>query len=587
MTSHDDPSTRSGVPATVRGRGRSTGARLAALVLIATFCVVGAPTLASAKIASTAAKLTSYTSDVRVNRDGTLRVSETWRAGGGGDTVDRQVVTRWHLPDDVDHVVEISNVKAVVAGDPSATGGTPAAVSALADGDVTTLSVSVPARRTPATVKVTYDVRGAVAATSVGTELRWTPLHGLDELAEARITLSSPQIDYIRCTAGPLDGSMPCTLAQMTESAPIFEQRGLSDGGSVTIVAGFPPGQVAPSTVVAYRKSFRRAFLTEPTQLGVTAVVLALGAAGLYLLHRRRGRDPIETGRVVPASFFRREPGGTTTFSPPQDLRPGEVGTLIDERVDPVDVTSTILDLAVRGHLRITELPKPNEFARSDWTLTRAATTPDELKRYEQRLLDGIFVDGAAEVKVSELGGRVRTQLGAIQDALYDEVVANGWFAERPDRSRSTWTAAGIGVLVAGVLLTVGLAFFTTWGLLGLAVTAIGAGLTVLGQHMPAKAPAAGRVIGQVASLRGELLELDPDELPAVQHVDLCARALPYAVVLGGSERWIDALVATDVDDEPDEGFSWYSGPANWHLQHLPDSLKNLTTSLTGALFAR
>ncbi len=104
---------------------------------------------------------------------------------------------------------------------------------------------------------------------------------------------------------------------------------------------------------------------------------------------------------------------------------------------------------------------------------------------------------------------------------------------------------------------------------------------------MPAKAPAAGRVLGQVAAIRGELLEMDVSELPSDQHAELCSRALPYAVVLGGSERWIDALVATDDDVDEDEGFPWYRGPRGWHLQYLPDSLRNLTTNLTGALFAR
>ena len=39
--------------------------------------------------------------------------------------------------------------------------------------------------------------------------------------------------------------------------------------------------------------------------------------------------------------------------------------------------------------------------------------------------------------------------------------------------------------------------------------------------------------------------------------------------------------------DREDEGFTWYRGPSGWHLQYLPDSLRNLTTNLTGALFAR
>ena len=49
---------------------------------------------------------------------------------------------------------------------------------------------------------------------------------------------------------------------------------------------------------------------------------------------------------------------------------------MADERVDPIDVTATLVDLAVRGHLLITELPRETEFARGDWALTRTAA-PD------------------------------------------------------------------------------------------------------------------------------------------------------------------------------------------------------------------
>ena len=43
-------------------------------------------------------------------------------------------------------------------------------------------------------------------------------------------------------------------------------------------------------------------------------------------------------------------------FAPPEDVRPGQVGTLIDEVAHTLDVTATIVDFAVRGHLHIREL---------------------------------------------------------------------------------------------------------------------------------------------------------------------------------------------------------------------------------------
>jgi hypothetical protein len=66
------------------------------------------------------------------------------------------------------------------------------------------------------------------------------------------------------------------------------------------------------------------------------------------------------------------------------------------------------------------------------------------------------------------------------------------------------------------------------------------------------------------------------------------SEVLPYAIVLGGSERWLDAIVASDTDNDPDaDALPWYSGPPHWHLRDLPESMKNFVTTLSGSLFSR
>src|SRR5204863_7869576 len=62
-------------------------------------------------------------------------------------------------------------------------------------------------------------------------------------------------------------------------------------------------------------------------------------------------------------------------FAPPDDIRPGQVGTLIDESANPLDATATILDLAVRGHLRIEEIPKEGWVGHPDWRRVRRDCT--------------------------------------------------------------------------------------------------------------------------------------------------------------------------------------------------------------------
>ncbi|RZT28668.1 putative membrane protein DUF2207 [Kribbella sp. VKM Ac-2569] len=563
-------------------RLRLLGLSLCALGLLGLSTVPAGAAGADATSAAADPVVTNYDSQVRVERDGLLRVAETWKLSNVTGTFTRFVVTRDHLPDDIDHVQEIGDLQVKA-------GGQDKKAELKTEGDVTSIAVPDISGATTE-LNVTYTVKGAVAKTLDGTEVRFAPLTGINlPIQTANIVFSVPEVSHVACFAGPIDSNIPCTLAQIGEtSGPTFQQTALPPGNTVMMAVGFPKGQIADNSIIEYRHTFKRAFSTDAAQLITALAVLLLGAIALFVLYRLRGRDQVDPRRVVPASLFSLGADTRIDFTPPSDLRPGEVGTLIDERIDPVDVTATIIDLAVRGHLQIVELEHSTEFARPDWELRRVSNAPaEELQRYENVLVRAIFGD-ADSVLVSELGKQVRANLAQVQDALYDGVVKRGWFTERPDRTRSLWATIGIVTTVVGVIATVLLALLSTWGLLGLAITLVGVGLLVVGRYMPAKAPAAGRVLGQVAAIRGELLEMDVSELPTDQHAELCSRALPYAVVLGGSERWIDALVATDsTPDEADDGFTWYRGPSGWHLQYLPDSLRNLTTNLTGALFAR
>ncbi|WP_020391651.1 DUF2207 family protein [Kribbella catacumbae] len=561
-------------------RRRLLGVPLCALGFLALTGVPAGATDQAGRSATADPVVTNFDSTVRIERDGSLKVSETWKLSNVTGTFTRFVVTRDHLPDDVDHVQKIEDL--VVKS-----GGVDKKKELSTTGDISSIAVADLSGDTQ--LDFTYTVKGAVAETLNGTEMRFSPLTGLSlTVQDANIVYSAPEVTHVSCFAGAVDSNTPCTLAQISETAgPTFKQQGLPPGNTIRMTVGFPKDQIAANSIVEYRKTFKRAFSTDTAQLITALAVLLLGALALLILYRLRGRDQVDPRRVVPASLFSLGQDTRIDFTPPADLRPGEVGTLIDERIDPVDVTATIIDLAVRGHLTITELEHESEFARPDWELRRVANAPsEELQRYENVLVRAIFGDNDS-VLVSELGRQVRANLGLVQDALYDGVVKRGWFTERPDRTRSLWATIGIALTALGVVLTVVLALLSTWGLLGLAITAVGVGLLVIGRHMPSKAPAAGRVLGQVAAIRGELLEMDVSELPSDQHAELCSRALPYAVVLGGSERWIDALVATDSNEEEDEGFHWYRGPRGWHLQYLPDSLRNLTTNLTGALFTR
>src|SRR5207245_9564113 len=87
-------------------------------------------------------------------------------------------------------------------------------------------------------------------------------------------------------------------------------------------------------------------------------------------------------------------------FEPPQNLRPAELGLILDERADPKDLTATIVDLAVRGFLTISEIP-----GKKDWVLTQMRSwDPAEIMPYENTILAGLFA-GRQQVTLSDLKG--------------------------------------------------------------------------------------------------------------------------------------------------------------------------------------
>jgi hypothetical protein len=76
--------------------------------------------------------------------------------------------------------------------------------------------------------------------------------------------------------------------------------------------------------------------------------------------------------------------------------------------------------------------------------------------------------------------------------------------------------------------------------------------------------------------------------MPPGRELSEISELLPYAVVLGGHQRWLDAIVAADDDTDEDRyDLGWYHGPDGWHLRDLPGSLKNFITTVSGELFSR
>ncbi|HYL52873.1 MAG TPA: DUF2207 domain-containing protein, partial [Acidimicrobiia bacterium] len=398
------------------------------------------------------------------------------------------------------------------------------------------------------TYAIDYTVRGALTTFPNHDELYWDAI-GLQwgvPIDRSSVAVHVPAaITRIGCFSGAQGSRLGCAAAGGRGTVATFAQGDLGPGEGVTIVVGFPKGtiQPPPSPILEKRWNLDDAFARRADTVAPALALGGLGVGAVLLLAWRRGRDrryrgsPVDqamgnvTGEeeVVPPFA---EDAGPVEFVPPDGIRPGEVGVLVDENANVLDVTATIVDLAVRGYLRITELP-PEGFLRRrhDYELTRIDGPPPEhreLLPYERKVLVALFKTGP-QVKLSELKYKFRTDLTQIRDAMYDDAVTQKWYRARPDRTRAIWHGIGIAGVVAGVALTFLVARTTSYGLVPLGVVLTGLVLLVFANRMPARTGKGTAALSRVRGFRRLFDEGDEDLRSrfAEQH-NIFSEYLPY-----------------------------------------------------------
>lgn len=528
--------------------------------------------------------------DSRLGTDGLLAVSETLTFPTGAPSqVVQRLATRQAVVGDGRLVRVIDQVRATA-------GSADLAPQVTTDGDdmVVTIDTSR-AQKTPVTIS--YRVAGAVrqvhnGAQAAHTEVSWGMLQGLS-VPVRRIsgTMATPgNLSYVNCEAGPASAMIPCTTwGGGTHEAPepTFSDGPRAAGDVVQLEVGIQPGVVTADAEVEHPWSLDRAFTVNRPTLLASLLPLLVGGALLYLLHRRRGRD-LKAGRITPVAEFTPVAAGQSRFTVLGDVRPGHVGTVADEHVDPVDVTATLLDLAVRGWLRIVELPRDRARQSPDWLLQRVEGGQGELTTFERTLRDAVAPEGSDGTRVSSIDAAIAPVVETVQGQLYDDVVARGWFERRPDATRGRWQHLGIAALVVAVVATVVLVATTTFGLVGVALVVLALGAAMVGQEMPRRTASGTALLGGMAALASQLQTQPTTQLPPGEEYRELSRILPYAVVLGGRDRWIRALVEADDDDLPDgDDLDWYKAPDDWHLRDLPDSLDAFVVAVQGRLYGR
>lgn len=351
------------------------------------------------------------------------------------------------------------------------------------------------------------------------------------------------------CYQGPSGSTASCPVTATANGGDrvltFRATRTLEGHENLTMVVGFRSGTFAPY-VAAPRDPATVVVLS--VWGGVNVAILVIGTVLLVRLRRRLTGRAYDRRQIVP------------TGDPPRSLGVLRAGALLGR--SSAAVAAQVLDLAVRGYLRIIEV-SPDGQLRPGYEL-RLLRTIDDLQPLEQRLMRILFGDTPtpdATIRVDQLTIDTRRGLRSLLNDAGSELVDLGLLGPRTRRHnryyRRGWWIAALGVVVLQPSLIV----------MGLATSAVASGIR------PVTATGTA-LLNQLHGIRAYLETTRIEEIRPVPAVvvpvgasptDSPSRSyeglLPYAVLFGIESRWLTQLTPL-YERWPD----WYGGSGHVFL---------------------
>lgn len=371
---------------------------------------------------------------------------------------------------------------------------------------------------------------------------------------------------------GP-EGGQEKALAEVTGDGAAFQSpRALNFNEGLTVAVGWPEG-----TLVTPPSSFTKALWFAAENAFALLPLLILGV--MAALWNSQGKDPdIGVSEAV-------------RYEPPDELRPAEMGTLLDESADMRDITATVVDLAVRGYLIIEEVDSGGLFGGKTFTLHEVTDNQSDprggLSDYERRIYNKLFASGNS-VSIDDLKSSFYTALDGIRNDLYKAMVKKKYFTARPDSVRKTYQGLGWLLTIGG-----GIMAFWLFALLdsgtpvaapgwGIAVSISGLIVLAFSRLMPRKTAVGKRAAIEGAGFEEYLRRAEIDDIQYQERKNIFEAFLPYAIALNVADRWARAFEG--IYTEPP---SWYQGDwgrGGFHPSYLSHNLGRACSSMGTAM---
>jgi uncharacterized membrane protein len=526
---------------TIRMVAISRGNLSKALLFLATILALTAPLFARSW------RVSNFQDTITVNPDGSAMVNETIALDFVGEFhgIHRTIPIEYPGPNGTNYRLF---VKVISVTDEN---GAKLRYNSSNNGDYRDLTIYIPnAVDTTRTVEIAYRVRNGTRFFDQYDEFYWN-VTGNDwpvpiDHASATVRLPADAAGSLRAQAftGVYGSTGHDAVAKVDGATASFETT-----NPLPMRGGFTIDVYIPKGILKSPGPFTKFWWFVGSNPAVLIPLITLVV--MFALWWSVGRDPDPGMSVAPM------------YEPPADISPAEAGTLLDDSIHPRDITSTIVDLAVRGFLKIEETDEKGMLFHHKDYIFHSQKKREEwtgLAPHERVMLENLFVEDVDQIRLSDLKNRFYLAVPVVREDIMSELKQKGIYTLDPESANGYSIAAAVGILFC-----LGILQYLHWADFLSSVPVLVGSLLIsaiiwwlFARVMTAKTLKGARTHIAVLGFQEFMNRVDGERLKTMPS-NTFEKFLPYAMALGVEHHWAQAFAGI-VKDPP----SWYVAPGGY-----------------------
>jgi uncharacterized membrane protein len=302
---------------------------------------------------------------------------------------------------------------------------------------------------------------------------------------------------------------------QVTSKETLLEKQG------ITLSVTFPKNIITPPVLTFWDKY---GYLIIGLMILLIPIFVFLFCIIVWWKH---GKD-IGPGRAV-----------APEFGIPDDMNPMEMNTFMGNgSLKSSAISAAIVNLAVKGYIKIEAIPKQGIFSSADTKLIRLSKTTDKLTVAEKNLLDYLkLLSANDETKISELKNEFYKYIPKLKADCFTKLSDQKLFEKAGFAYRNWMIGAG------SVCLFIAL-FLGGFGSVPVIIISLlsGLSLTIFGMLMPKRSPEGEDLLWRIRGFKMYMMTAEKYRQQFNEKENIFEKFLPYAMLFGITKLWVNKM---------------------------------------------